>query len=136
MSESTKPQIRATSTVRIGREGRKPVIADVARLAGVSVPTVSRVLTGSIPVSEERRRRVLEAIEQLEYRPSSLARNLRTGERRMVAILTASTERFGYARVIGGVEREAQEQGYSVVISAVRSAAAEDIQAALGPALD
>lgn len=142
MSESTKSgigqgaEVRSRSALRIGREGRKPVIADVARLAGVSVPTVSRVLTGNIPVSEERRQRVLEAIEELGYRPSSLARTLRTGERRMIAVLTSSTERYGYARVIAGVEREAQAQGYSVVISAVRSADAEDIEAALSPALE
>jgi len=142
VSESTDPGVRSgnagwtRTAVRIGREGRKPVIADVARLAGVSVPTVSRVLTGNIPVSEELRQRVLGAIGELDYRPSSLARNLRTGERRMIAILTSSTERYGYARVIAGVEREAQAHGYSVVISAVRSAGAEDIQAALTPALD
>ena len=142
MSDGTEPRLRpggeagSKTVVRIGREGRKPVIADVARLAGVSVPTVSRVLTGSVPVSGQRRERVLEAIAELGYHPSSLARNLRTGERRMIAILTSSTERYGYARVIAGVEREAQAQGYSVVISAVRSADAEDIQAALAPALE
>ena len=58
---------------------RAPVIADVARAAGVSVPTVSRVLTGSTPVSDEKRERVLRAIEMLGYRPNAAARALVRG---------------------------------------------------------
>lgn len=46
---------------------RRPVMADVARFAGVSVPTVSRVLTGSVPVSEAKRDRVLAAIKELSF---------------------------------------------------------------------
>lgn len=116
--------------------GRRAVIGDVARLAGVSVPTVSRVLTGSIPVSEEKRARVLEAIAQLNYRPNSVARSLRWGERRMVAIMSAGTERYGYARAIAGAQAAAQAHGYAVVISAVRSADPDDVQVALGSVLD
>lgn len=117
-------------------EKRKPVIADVARLAGVSVPTVSRVLTGNIPVSEELRERVHLAIDELQYHPSSVARALKSGERRMIAVLTSSTERHGYTLTIGGIERAAQEAGYSVVISTVKSAGVEDIKAAIGAALE
>jgi DNA-binding LacI/PurR family transcriptional regulator len=126
----------SSGTASDSQNGRKPVIADVARLAGVSVPTVSRVLTGHIPVSEERRQRVLDAIEQLQYRPSSLARALKSGERRMIAILTSSTELYGYMRTIAGVERAAQEVGYSVVISTVKSANPDDAAAALAPVLE
>ncbi|KRE68233.1 LacI family DNA-binding transcriptional regulator [Arthrobacter sp. Soil761] len=124
------------SRIRITKDQRKPVIADVARLAGVSVPTVSRVLTGNIPVSEERRQRVLAAIEELQFRPSSLARALKSGARKMIAILAGSTEHYGYTRTIAGVERAAQEAGYSVVISAVKSADPEDAKAALAPVLE
>jgi DNA-binding LacI/PurR family transcriptional regulator len=135
MSYNTQPP-GSSETGSGAQNGRKPVIADVARLAGVSVPTVSRVLTGHIPVSEERRQRVLDAIEQLQYRPSSLARALKWGERRMIAILTASTELYGYTRTIAGVEKAAQEEGYSVVISTVKSADPDDVRAALEPVLD
>ena len=78
--------------MRIIKDDRPPVIADVAKLAGVSVPTVSRVLTGNIPVSEERRKRVLAAIEELQYHPSPLARALKSGQRTMIAIFAGSTE--------------------------------------------
>ncbi len=135
MSDKSQPAESLGAGTR-SQNGRKPVIADVARLAGVSVPTVSRVLTGHIPVSEERRQRVLEAIEQLQYRPSSLARALKSGERRMIAILTASTEFHGYTRTIAGVERAAQEVGFSVVISTVKSTDPDDVRAALGPILE
>lgn len=135
MLESNKSAVMAGGS-RSPRDGRAPVIADVARLAGVSVPTVSRVLTGNIPVSEEKRQRVLDAIEELQYRPSSLARALKSGKRRMIAILTASTEFYGYTRTIAGIERAARESGYSVVISTVKSPDPDDALAAIGPALE
>jgi DNA-binding LacI/PurR family transcriptional regulator len=90
--------------MRITKDSRQPVIADVARLAGVSVPTVSRVLTGNIPVSEEKRQRVVAAIEELNYRPSSLARALKSGERSMIAIFAASPSAYGYANTLAGIE--------------------------------
>lgn len=123
---------RGTTSV----ENRKPVIADVARLAGVSVPTVSRVLTGNIPVSEQLRKRVQAAIDELQYHPSSVARALKSGERRMIAVLTSSTERHGYTLTIGGIERAAQNAGYSVVISTVKSAGVDDVKAAIAPVLE
>ena len=117
--------------MKIAKDSRKPVIADVARLAGVSVPTVSRVLTGNIPVSQGLRERVEAAIKELDYRPSSLARTLRSGERTMIAIFAASTSSYGYANTLAGVEEAAQAAGYSVVITAVRSAEEPDVKAAL-----
>ncbi|BCW48159.1 LacI family DNA-binding transcriptional regulator [Arthrobacter sp. StoSoilB13] len=115
----------------IANDSRKPVIADVARLAGVSVPTVSRVLTGNIPVSQGLRERVEAAIKELDYRPSSLARSLRSGTKTMIAIFAASTAAYGYANTLAGIEEAAQAAGYSVVISAVKSADVADVQAAL-----
>ncbi|MGK3958617.1 LacI family DNA-binding transcriptional regulator [Arthrobacter sp. R4] len=114
---------------------RQPVIADVARLAGVSVPTVSRVLTGNIPVSDEKRQRVEAAIEELNYRPSSLARALKSGQRTMVAIFAASTSTYGYANTVAGIEEVAQAEGFSVVVSVVKSAEPSDVRAAMEVAL-
>lgn len=121
--------------MRIAKESRQPVIADVARLAGVSVPTVSRVLTGNIPVSEGLRSRVEAAIKELNYRPSSVARALKSGERTMIAIFASSTSAYGYANTVAGIEEVAQAAGYTVVISAVRSAEESDVKAALEVAL-
>ena len=98
---------------------RAPIIADVARVAGVSVPTVSRVLTGSTPVSPEKRERILQAIRELGYRPNAAARALVSGRQSMIAIITESTTRYGYAMTIQGIEEAARAAGYIVVITVV-----------------
>src|SRR4051812_45723220 len=111
--------------------GKPPTIADVARVAGVSVPTVSRVLTGNIPVAEKRRAQVLKAIEELGYRPNAAARALVSGRRSMIAILAANTSRYGYARTVEGIEEAARAAGYMVVITVVETAEAEAVNTAV-----
>jgi DNA-binding LacI/PurR family transcriptional regulator len=110
---------------------RRPVIADVARRAGVSVPTVSRVLTGSVPVSEARRTRVLMAIKELGFHPNASARALVSGRRSMIGIIAPNTTRYGYARTLQGVEEAARASGYVVVIVVVESEEPTEIQAAI-----
>jgi len=110
---------------------RRPVIADVARVAGVSVPTVSRVLTGSVPVSEEKRALVHAAIEALRYRPNAAARALVSGHRSMIAIVAIDTTRYGYSQTIKGIEASARDAGYVVVVVVVESAGAVAQQAAV-----
>jgi DNA-binding LacI/PurR family transcriptional regulator len=105
--------------------GKPPTIADVAREAGVSVPTVSRVLTGNIPVGPKRRERVERAIQKLGFRPNAAARALVSGRRSMIAVLASNTSRYGYARTIEGVEEAARAAGYMVVITVVETAEAD-----------
>lgn len=100
---------------------RAPVIADVARAAGVSVPTVSRVLTGSTPVSTEKRERVLRAIELLGYRPNAAARALVQGNQALVAVFAGNTTRYGYSRTIQGVEEAARAAGRVVLITVIET---------------
>lgn len=97
------------------------MIADVARVAGVSVPTVSRVLTGSTPVSPGKRALVMAAIETLGYRPNAAARALVSGHQSMIAVLAANTTRYGYASTLQGVEEAARAAGYIVVITVIES---------------
>lgn len=97
------------------------MIADVARVAGVSVPTVSRVLTGSTPVSPAKRSQVMAAIEQLGYRPNAAARALVSGRQSMVAVFASNTTRYGYASTLQGVEEAARAAGYIVVITVIES---------------
>lgn len=110
---------------------KAPTIADVARVAGVSVPTVSRVLTGNIPVGPKRRERVERAIKELGYRPNAAARALVSGRRSMVAVLAANTSRYGYARTVEGVEEAARAAGYMVVITVVETAAVDVVNSAI-----
>lgn len=106
-------------TVPMPQVVKVPVIADVARLAGVSVPTVSRVLTGSTPVSDDKRERIMAAIRELGYRPNAAARALVSGRQSMIAVITGNTTRYGYAMTIQGIEEAARAAGYLVVITVV-----------------
>jgi DNA-binding LacI/PurR family transcriptional regulator len=105
-----------------GSNPRGPVIADVARLAGVSVPTVSRVLNDPTQVRPERRKRVLDAIELLNYRPSAAARALASRTSRTIAIVAGNTSQFGYAFTIEGIEEHARANGFAVTITVIESA--------------
>jgi DNA-binding LacI/PurR family transcriptional regulator len=120
----------------VTRENRAPVIADVARVAGVSVPTVSRVLTGAAKVSPEKRQRVLDAIAELRFRPSAAARALVSRQPRIIAVLAGNTSRYGYAETIRGIEESARADGYLVTITVVESTDDEDVDTAVSLVLD
>jgi DNA-binding LacI/PurR family transcriptional regulator len=94
---------------------------DVARLAGVSHQTVSRVVNGSQQVREKTRDRVLAAMEQLDYRPNSVARALVTGRSRTLGVVTFDTALYGPASTLLGVERAAHAAGYFVSIVSLES---------------
>lgn len=112
------------------------MIADVARLAEVSVPTVSRVLTGAARVAPDKRERVLAAIAELNYRPSPAARALVTRRSRMVAVVAGNTSQYGYAETIRGIEEEARADGFTVTITVVESSDDETVDRAISLLLD
>lgn len=110
---------------------KAPVLSDVAKAAGVSVPTVSRVLTSSKFVAPELRERVMQAVAELGYRPNGAARATRSGKRSMVAVLTGATSNYGYAKTIEGIEKAARQSGMSVIIAVVESDEEEAVNAAI-----
>jgi|YNPNPStandDraft_1061719.scaffolds.fasta_scaffold62462_1 DNA-binding LacI/PurR family transcriptional regulator len=90
---------------------------DVARLAGVSPATVSYVVNnGPRPVSEETRQRVLRAIEQLGYRPSTIARSLKTKKTYGVGVVISDILNPILASIEKAVEDVLLQQGYSLTI--------------------
>src|SRR5213596_2944492 len=95
---------------------RAVVMADVARLAGVSQQTVSRVLNDSPHVRATTRTRVLEAVRKLEYRPNRMARALVTGRSRTLGVVSFDTTLHGPASMLLGIERSAHDAGYFVSI--------------------
>ncbi|GAA4873850.1 LacI family DNA-binding transcriptional regulator [Saccharopolyspora cebuensis] len=99
--------------------GRPPSLADVAAQAGVSHMTVSRVVNGAGPVRAETRRRVLDAIDRLGYRPNSLARGLATGRSRALGVVALDSVLYGPASTLFGIENAAREAGYSVSVASV-----------------
>ncbi|MET9764351.1 LacI family DNA-binding transcriptional regulator [Streptomyces sp. NPDC006372] len=94
--------------------GSAPRSVDVARLAGVSQKTVSRVLNGERYVSDEVRRRVLAAAEELGYRLNSAARALASGRTRSIGVVALGTALYGPASLLIGIERAARDAGYAL----------------------
>ena len=89
---------------------------DVARLAGVSTSTVSHVINNNRFVSELVREKVEQAIRELNYAPSALARSLKINQTRTIGmLLTASSNPF-YSEVVRGVENSCYERGYSLIL--------------------
>ncbi|RKN07846.1 LacI family transcriptional regulator [Streptomyces radicis] len=91
-------------------------MADVARSAGVSQKTVSRVVNGEPHVSPAVRRRVLREIERLGFLPNESARALVTRRSRRIGIVTARTSYFGPASVLRDLEHAARAAGYFVSV--------------------
>jgi LacI family transcriptional regulator len=90
-------------------------MADVARLAGVGTMTVSRVLSGTVPVAEETARRVQKAIDQLGYRPNELARAFRGQRSRTIGLIIPYLYDPFFANCAHAVTTVAKEHGYSVL---------------------
>lgn len=104
-------------TSRSGGPVPRPVMADVARRAGVSHQTVSRVLNGHPHVSETTRAGVLAAIRELGYRPNAAARTLVTGKTNYIGVISVDTTLFGPAAMLYGIERALHPEYFVAVAS-------------------
>jgi len=92
-------------------------IKDVAREAKVSVATVSRVLNGSGPVSDETRRRIREVAGRMRYVPHSGARSLITSKTETLGVLLPDLYGEFFSEVIRGMDDTAQRNGFHLLIS-------------------
>ena len=90
----------------------RPVMADVAARAGVSVMTVSRVLNGFPGVAEGTRRRVERAVAALGYHANTAARVLAGGRSRTLGVIAVETEQFGPSHILFGIEAAARAAGH------------------------
>lgn len=95
----------------------RPTIRDVARKAGVSHQTVSRVINGSEGVLPETRALVESAIEQMGYRPSAIARSMARGQTHTLACISPNLTDYTFASVIEGAETEARQHEYFLLSS-------------------
>jgi DNA-binding LacI/PurR family transcriptional regulator len=102
-----------------------PVMGDVARLAGVSHMTVSRVLNQPDSVRPETRDRVRLAIEQLGYRRNSAARSLVTRRSQTLGVVCFDTTLYGPASTLNGIERAAEDAGYAISVASLRRSTTE-----------
>lgn len=91
-------------------------IKDVAKLAGVSTATVSRVLNNNPNVSNKNRALILNAINELNYRRDRVARSLRVNKSLIIGLIISDIENPFFTSVVRGVEDIAHENGYSVLL--------------------
>ncbi|MFJ9011378.1 LacI family DNA-binding transcriptional regulator [Streptomyces canus] len=103
-----------TTGLERGAGSAAPRSEDVARLAGVSRKTVSRVLNNEPYVSEESRRRVLAAAEELGYRLNHAARALASGRTRSIGVVALATAGYGTASLLVGIEQAVRDAGYAL----------------------
>lgn len=95
---------------------RRVTMADVAREAGVSLMTVSRVVNGKGGISAATRERVQQIIDRLGYRPSNIARGLVTNRTGTIGLIVPDNSNPFFSEVARGAEREAYAKGYNVFL--------------------
>lgn len=92
-------------------------IQDVAKLAGVSVATVSRVLNNSDRVVDETKVRVQKAIKQLNYHPNMLGRNLRRSSSRAILTMVPNISNAFYSKIVKGIQDELAKNDYQLLLA-------------------
>jgi DNA-binding LacI/PurR family transcriptional regulator len=100
---------------------RAPNIRDVAKLAGVSYQTVSRVLNDSPSIRESTRQRVLDVIETVGYRPNQAARALVTSKSRTIGVLSSQSNHYGPSTSVTAIEVAARAAGYRLSVTTIAS---------------
>jgi LacI family transcriptional regulator len=109
------------------RAGRRITIREVARAAGVSTQTVSRVLNGRPDVSPETFERVQQVIRETGYAPNMFARGLTQGRSHTLGVVAFGLDYFGPSRVLTGIESQAAELGYAISLNLIHQPATGDI---------
>jgi DNA-binding LacI/PurR family transcriptional regulator len=97
---------------------KKPTISDIARAAGVSISTVSRVLNANVPVVPETAERVWQAIERLDYTPNAAARHLAGQRANSIGLLLPGIGGVFFTPMLRGIERCVRENGLDLLIYA------------------
>jgi LacI family transcriptional regulator len=98
---------------------KRLTIRDVAKAAGVSTQTVSRVLNNRPDVASETRKYVQQVIAELGYAPNIIARNLSRGRSNTLGVIGYGLEYYGSTSVLRGIERQANDLGYSLLLSLI-----------------
>lgn len=97
-------------------QGRAATIKDVAKLAGVSISTVSRIINNTGGVSEDLEERIKKAIEELNYRPNSIARALKSKTSKSIGLIIPSIMNPVFPPLVKVIEDTASRYGFSVIL--------------------
>ena len=111
-------------------------IRDVARAAGVSYQTVSRVINESSSVKSSTRESVLDAIARLGFRPNRAARALAGGPIQSVTVLTSNTSLYGQSAALEGIEEATREAGFAMGVRVIEHGTPADVRDAVERALE
>lgn len=95
----------------------KITIKDIARMAGVSISTVSRVINNSKPVQDDLRKRVLDVMEQTKFRPNTIAQNLAKNESSLIGVILPEVKNTVLDELIQGINHVSRIYGYNTMLS-------------------
>jgi LacI family sucrose operon transcriptional repressor len=104
-----------------------PTLKDVAKLAGVTVTTVSRVLNNRGYIGADTRQKVMDAMQALDYQPNELARSLIFQRSNIIGLLVPSVAHPFFGLLVDALEREASQRGYKVMLCNSRHESAKEI---------
>src|SRR5712675_2625471 len=93
-----------------------PTVADVARLSGVAAITVSRAVNETSYVSEEKKKRIRDAIRKLGYRPNQAARVLKGNRAKMIGLIIPDLADLFFGKCAAAIEEYASSHGYMTLI--------------------
>jgi LacI family transcriptional regulator len=108
-------------------KSRQVTISQVAKEAGVSSQTVSRVINNRQEITPETRRRVQEVIERLGYQPNVIARSLIQRRSHTLGVVTSGLEYFGPSHILIGLEQGANRAGLSILLNLIHQPESQDI---------
>ena len=106
-------------------------INDIAKKVGVSLSTVSRVINGNASISEATKEKIYSAMNELDYHPNSIARNLASGSTKTISLIidvANNSDNFSnmfFYQSISGIEKATQMQGYNLLISGLLNSTLE-----------
>ncbi|WP_342565640.1 LacI family DNA-binding transcriptional regulator [Paenibacillus sp. FSL R7-0345] len=113
-------------TERKNMADKEMTIKDVARLAGVSVATVSRVMNGRDRVSDATRKKIQRIIEELNFVPNTMAASMVSKKTHMLAVVVPEIQNPFYTAVIGGTVEAAKKEGFSTLVVSTYNDEAEE----------
>ncbi|MEX0300183.1 MAG: LacI family DNA-binding transcriptional regulator [Kordiimonas sp.] len=117
------------------KKNASSTMQDVAKLAGVSMMTVSRVLRNEVKVKENTKKKVMDAIKKLEYTPNISARSLASSKSHLIAFLYENPSEGYVGQLLIGTMKQAQVRGYSLVLNNLDGTVA-DVSSALRELLE
>ncbi|GHF52601.1 LacI family transcriptional regulator [Deinococcus metalli] len=124
----TTPEKSPTHSLPDRARSQNVTIHDVARHSGVSYQTVSRVINNHANVAQQTRARVLQTIEELNYRPSLLAKGLVTRRSQLIGVVAHGMNQYGPSQILQNVQESAHEVGYQIMLTTLQQVDLEYVQ--------